>query len=817
MQLDTVWQDLRHGLRSWRSRPLLYALALTALALGIGANTTIFSVVRNVLLRSLPYPDPTRLVNLYEKSPRKNIARYFVSPSDYYDWRDRSRTLESFAGYWRNEANVTDTGHDPERIPAVSGTPSLTATLGLRMAAGRAISEAEGINGAPSVTLITYELWQRRYAADPSIFGKSIGINGAAATVVGILEPGVHFAGDAQVWNTLIPYRPRPTPRFMEAIARLRAGVSLGQARSEMDALARTTAAEFPGTNADWQIGVSGMYDDLVGPSRPALILLLVSVSLLLLIACANVASLLLAHASTRRHEVALRAALGAGSGRLVRQFFTESLLLACAGGAAGTAVALAGVRAVRAFGPANLPHIRDIGLSLPVLGYTLAVSLFTGLLFGMAPALGIRKPELAAAMNGSGRGMTGGRSEHHGRRVLVIAQVALSVTLANAAGLLIKSFARLTAVNPGFRTEHVLTANISLPQAQYADFTRVSDTFDRILSATRAMPGVKSAGTTTSLPLAHDLDYRIPFAFLALPAPKNLEDQTAWHRMVSTGLFAALGTPFLAGRDFNGHDTADGAPVVVINQSLARQYWPGGGIEYPIGQKLRVASGGLGPLGTILVRNPEVLGVVANIQYAALGKAAEPAIYFPSRQAPFYNVTLVVRTDASLAPGALIAGVRRKLFEIDSTLPLAHVRTMTEQLAESIAQPRFQTILLAAFSCLALLLGSIGIYGLLSYGVAIRTREIGIRAALGGRPADIRRLILGQGFQLVAWGLAFGMGASIATGRWLGNLLFHVKSADFATYAGVCALLAGVGLLAGYLPARTASNIDPGTALRES
>jgi putative ABC transport system permease protein len=815
MHLDTVWHDLRHGLRSWRSQPSLYAIALTALALGIGANTTIFSVVQTVLLRPFPYRDAARLVNLFETEPKNGVQRYFVSPSDYYDWRERSHTLEAFGGYWRNEVNLTDAGHDPERLPCVSGTPSLLSTLGITPILGRAISEQEALQSGPNVTLITAELWQRRYGSDPAILGKTIGINGQAHTVIGILPAGIHFAGDSQVWNNGIrDYRQRPTPRYMDAVARLRPGITLPQAQAEMDAIARAIAVESPSTNADWGIGLRTVPDDLVGNSRPALIVLLASVGLLLLIACANVANLLLAHASAREREVAVRAALGASAGRLARQFFTESLLLAVVGGSAGLLLAIAGVRAVRVFGPASVPRIQEVTLNIPVLFYTLAISVVSGLLFGMAPVLRMRKPELVTALKESGRSGSGGAHDRRGRNILVIAQVTLAVMLVNSAGLLIKSFTRLTNVDPGFRTERVLTANISLPIARYAKSADISNTFDRIREMASSLPGVKAAGITTSLPLAQDSDYRLPFRFLSLPSPKNPEDQTAWHRMVSPGLFSALGTPMISGRDFTEHDRADAPPVVIVNQTFARQYWQQGS---PIGQKVHAVSGGFGPLGRILSRDPEVVGVVADIKYSGLGRNAEPAIYFPNRQAPFASMTLVVRTDASLAPDALIGSVRRQLHDVDPDLPMAHVRALSEQVTESVAQPRFQTMLLAGFSTLALLLGSVGIYGLLSYAVVSRKREIGIRAALGGRPGDILRLVLGQGLVLVASGLAIGIALSLVSGRLLEKLLFQVKPADFTTYAIVCALLAAVGLLAGYLPARAASRIDPSDALREA
>ena len=814
MDFLTLWQDLRHGLRIWRSRPSLYSIALIALALGIGANTTIFSVIESVLIKPLPYREAGRLVNVFEKQAKTGVQRYFVSPSDFYDWKDRSRLLEAFAGYWRNEVNLTDAGRDPERLPCISMTPSLLGTLGIQPILGRGMTEQEGLVNGPDVALITSELWQRRYGSDAGIVGKTIGINGLATTVIGVLPSGIHFAGDTQVWNNGIrSYRHRPTPRYMDAIARLRPGTTLANAQSEMDAIARGIAAESPNTNADWGVGLRPLPDDLVGGSRPALLVLLASVGILLLIACANVANLLLAHASARQREVAVRAALGASAGRLARQFFTESLMLAMAGGCAGLFIAIAGVRSVRAFGPDSVPRIHDVTLSLPVLFYTLAISVASGLLFGMAPILRARKPDLAAALKETGRSESGGARDRYGRNVLVIAQVTLAVVLVNSAGLLIKSFTRLVNVDPGFRTEQVLTANISLPVARYAKAADVANTFDRIRAMAERLPGVRAAGETTSLPLAQDFDYRLPFRFLSLPAPRQPEDQSAWHRMITPGFFAALGTSFIAGRDFSDHDRADSPAVVIINEALARQYWPRGN---PIGQKIRAVSGGFGPLGRILLQDPEIVGLVKDMKYAGLGRIAEPAIYFPSRQAPFASMTLVVRTDASLSPESLFATLRRRLRDIDPDLPLSHIQTMSEQVSQSVAQTRFQTMLLAVFSALALLLGSVGIYGVLSYAVVSRRREIGIRTALGGGPADILRLILGQGLSLVARGVALGLVLSLAAGHALESLLFQVKPADPSNLVTVCALLTGAGLLAGFVPARAASRIDPGVALRD-
>lgn len=476
--------------------------------------------------------------------------------------------------------------------------------------------------------------------------------------------------------------------------------------------------------------------------------------------------------------------------------------------------LAIGGVRAIRTFGPASVPRIQEVTLNLPVLLYTMGISIAAGLLFGMAPVLRMWKPDVMLAMREGGRSASGGTRDRRTRSVLVVAQVALAVVLVNSAGLLIRSFLRLSEVNPGFRTENVVTTSLSLAPSRYPQPRDISNTFDRIIAEVAAIPGVRAAGTATTLPLAEDLDYRLPFRFLSQPAPQHLEDQTAWHRMVSPGLFRALGARLTVGRDFTDHDNGDSAPVVIINEALARQYLPG---RKPIGESIRGASGGFGPLGRILVKNPTVVGVVADIQYASLGKKAEPAIYFPSGQAPFYTATLVLRSEDSLPPETLIATVRRKIHDVDPDLPLAHVRTLREQVVDAVSQPRLQAQLLAAFSALALLLGSAGIYGVLSYSVVSRTREIGIRSALGAKPAIIERMILGQGMRLVAAGLAIGVAASLATGRLLETLLFGVRVADFVTYATVCALLAAVGLVAGFVPARAGSRIDPMIALRES
>ncbi|MDQ2945673.1 MAG: ABC transporter permease, partial [Acidobacteriota bacterium] len=665
---------------------------------------------------------------------------------------------------------------------------------------------------APRVALITAEYWQHRFAGDPHILGRVLTINAEPTTIIGVLPAGVRFADDAQIWNNLEPYRNRPGPRFTEVIARLRGGYTVAQAQQEMGQIAASLSREFPGTNKDWTVALKTVPDELLGNTRPALVMVFISVGLLLLIACANVANLLLAQAASRQREIAVRAALGASALRLARQFLTESLLLATLGGTAGILLSVWGVHFVRSLNLSNVPRLDHASLNLQVLLYSVAITILTGVLFGLAPIWRVLRPEVASTLKQDDKGSSSGSEQQRTRNLLVVGQVAIAVVLVASAGLLIKSFGKLTSLDPGFQTENILTANIPLPFSQYHDPAPISVFFDRLLDSVASLPGVKAAGVTTSLPLEQDLDYRLPFNFLSIPALQNPNDQTAFHRMVSPDLFKALGTPLLSGRFFTNQDTATSQAVVIINQALARQYWLQ---ESPIGQKLSAIRGGFGPLGRILLANPEVVGVVADVKYTGLAAAPAPAIYFPMRQAPFNSQTLVVRTTGS--PRALLGSIRQRVHTLDPNLPVAHVNTMSEQVANSVAQPRFQAILLGAFATLALLLGALGIYGVLSYTVVRRTREIGIRMALGGRPADIRRMILSQGLRLVGAGIVLGLVLALIAARIFASLLFGVQPTDAPTYALVTIVLLTVSSAASYVPARRATQIDPINSLRVS
>lgn len=811
--MNTLLQDITYTLRSWRSFPGLCSVAFLALALGIGANTTIFSAVDAVLLQPLGFPDADRIVHVFERSPKAGIEHYFASMADYHDWRDRSRTLGQFACFWRNEMSVTQAGNDPERVRGVSVSRGMIETLGIRPLLGRDISVEENKPpNPPRVALITAEYWQRRFAGDPNILGRVLTVNAEPNTIIGVLPAGVRFADDAQIWNNLAPYRSRPGPRFAEVVARLRPSYTVAQAQQEMGQIAASLSGEFPGTNEDWTVALKTAPDELLGNTRPALVMVFISVGLLLLIACANVANLLLAQAASRQREIAVRAALGASALRLARQFLTESLLLASLGGTAGILLSVWGVRFVRSLNLSNVPRLEHASLNPQVLLYSVAITILTGVLFGLAPIWRVLRPEVASTLKQDDKGSSSGSEQQRTRNVLVVGQVAIAVVLVVSAGLLIKSFGRLTSIDPGFQTENILTANIPLPFTQYHDPAPITAFFDRLLDSVATLPGVKASGVTTSLPLEQDLDYRLPFHFWSVPAPQNPNDQTAFHRMVSPDLFKALGTPLLSGRFFTNQDTATSQAVVIINQALARQYWSQGS---PIGQKLSALRGGFGPLGRILLANPEVIGVIADVKYTGLAAAAAPAIYFPLRQAPFNSQTLVIRTIGS--PRALLGSIRQRVHTLDPNLPVAHVNTMSEQVATSVAQPRFQAILLGTFAGLALLLGALGIYGVLSYTVVRRTREIGIRMALGARPADIRRMILGQGFRLVCAGIVLGLALALITARIFASLLFGVQPTDAPTYALVTIVLLAVSTAASYVPARRATQIDPINSLRVS
>ena len=813
--MHTLWNDSRHGIRLLGKTPALTVVALAALALGTGANSAIFSVVHAVLLAPLPFPDPDRLVRIYEDSPAPGPDTYFTSIGAVLGDYPRAEALEAVGGYWRHEMNVVDGVGEPVRLRGVSVTPDLFRVLGIQPAVGRAFAPSDFVTNVQVSphAILSWELWQTRYGGDRSILGRAIAIDGAPAEVIGILPAGVRFAGDAQVWQTMGDNRVGAAgrvPRYMDAVARLKPGAAIDVARAQLDAVAAESARETPRTNAGWGVIVRGMREDVVGPVEPALVVLLWAVGALLLVACANVAGLLLAQAEVRGREMAIRAALGASGGRIARQLLTESAVLGLAGGVLGLVVAYWAVAAVRAFGPASVPRLDEVGLNVPVLAYAIGISLLSGLVFGLAPAMRAWKPDLAPAL-GEGRTSTAGRTHLRLRGLLVVAEVAVAVVLVVGAGLLIQSFARLAGTPPGFAPQNVLTFNVALPVATYDTWDRTIGFYDRLLERLAALPGAIAVGTTTTLPLREELDYRLPVSVAGQPPSPNPSDSEAWYRMVSAGYFRAMGVPLVQGRFFTEADGPESPGVVIVNEAFVKRYLAG---VDPLGHALQAISGGFGPLGRILVQRPAIVGVVGDVKQAGLASGTEPAVYYHARQAPFRSTIVVVRTHGD--PRATIPDVRAQLHAVDPALPMAHVATLEQNVSNAVAQPRFQTLLLGAFAGLALLLGAVGLYGILSHSVLRRTREIGIRLALGGAPGDIRRMVMGEGLRLVAAGVALGLALALAVTRYLETLLYGVDARDPLTFSAVPLVLAATALLASYLPVRRATRIDPVTALRE-
>jgi predicted permease len=815
--MQTLLNDIRHGIRLLARTPGVTVVALAALALGTGANTAIFSVVHAVLLAPLPFEEPDRLIRIYEDSPAPGPDTYFTSVGAVLGDYPRADAIESVGGYWRHEVNVVDGAGEPARLRGVSVSPDFFRVLRLQPVLGRAFVRDDFVRSfAAAVSpcaILSWELWQTRYGGDPSIVGRKITIDGAPAEVVGVLPPGMRFAGDAQVWQPMGDNRVGAdgrVPRYMDAVARLKRGHAIDVARAQLEAIAAQSARETPRTNKDWGVIVRSLREDTVGAVEPALVVLLWAVGALLLVACANVAGLLLAQAEARSRETAIRAALGATGARIARQLLTESAVLGLAGGTLGLLVAWWGISALRAFGPANVPRLDEVSLSLPVLAYTIGISFLSGLLFGLAPALRAWKPDLAPAL-GEGRTATAGRAHLRLRGLLVVAEVAVAVVLVIGAGLLIRSFARLAGTPPGFAPQNVLTFNVALPVATYDTWDRTIAFYDRLLERLKAQPATVAAGTTTTLPLKEELDYRLPVSVIGQPPSPNPSGSEAWYRMVSADYFRAMGVPLLRGRFFTEADGPDSPGAVIVNEAFVRKYLPG---VDPVGHELEAIQGGFGPLGRIIVKQPAIVGVVGDVKQAGLASGTDPAVYYHARQAPFRNTTVVVRTHGD--PRAAIADVRAQLQAVDPALPMAHVATLEQNVSNAVAQPRFQTLLLGAFAGLALLLGAVGLYGILSHSVLRRRREIGIRLALGGAPGDIRRMVVGEGLRLVAAGVGLGLALAFVATRYLETLLFGVTARDPLTFAAVPLVLAATALLASYLPVRRATRIDPIAALRE-
>jgi putative ABC transport system permease protein len=805
--MDSLWQDLRYAIRNLGKNPGFTLLVLLTLALGIGANSAIFSVVDAVLLRPLPYREAERLVSIAESDQANSWAsRNAVAPGNFLDWREQNQVFEQMGAVSLPGYNLTGTDR-PERLLGAATSAGMLHMLGLQPVLGREFGPADDREGAEPVVMISHSLWQRRFGGDPTLIGKTVCLNTIAHTVVGILPAGLQFPNeDVDLW---VPIEQTITTKdmhwrnshYLDVYARLKPGVTLAQARIEMNRVANALKRSYPDTNSGAGAILISLPEDVVGDIRPALLTLLVAVGFVLLIACANVANLLLVRATDREKEMSIRVALGAGSSRLMRQLLTESVVLSLAGGAAGLLVAGWGRHALLALRPIGLPRFNTMGTDGRVLLFTLGISVVAGILFGLVPALRAARSDLSLALRGTSRGATAGMGTHRLRNLFGAGEIAISLVLLVGAGLLIRSFVRLRNIELGFRTDHTVTARVSIPRDKYAQDTQVASFYDQLLDHVRALPGVEAAGTVSFLPLTgHNFDES--FDVVGRP-PRPPSDRTyALIRFADPEYFRVLQIPLLRGRGIEDHDRAGTPRAVVISESMARQYWPD---TNPIGQHLKVYMG--------MDQSPwEVVGVVGDVR-TKINTGPEPTLYFSYKQAPYRFMVLTVRTHAN--PIAMVEAIRGAVRSIDPDQPLSQVRTL-DQLAEWTLVPwRFSMTLLASFAALALVFASAGIYGAVSYTVGQRTREIGIRMALGAQPGDVLRLILRQGMRVALAGIAVGLaGASYLT-QFLVTQLYGVRPTDPLTFGAITLLLAGVVFAASYIPARRATRVDPMEALR--
>ena len=800
------WQDLRYGARRLAKDPAFTAVALLALTLGMGSTATIFSVVDTVLLKPLPFRDAERLLVIWEKNPSQNRYRMFVAPANFLAWQKQSRAVEQMAALQEGRLNLTGgpNGHiDPEELKVERVTAGLFPLLGVEPKVGRTFRPEEDQPGRTNFVLLSHALWQRRFAGDPGIAGKTIRLRDQPYTVVGVLPPafGVMEPGV----EVFVPLGLNPSDtrtanaRVLTVIARRRG--PLEQVRAELDAVGAQMEQSLPALDKGWRPSVFELGDELVSGVRQALWVLMAAVGCLLLMACVNVANLLLARGATRRKEIALRCALGAGRGRIAAQLLSESVLLALGGGALGLLLAAGAIYVLAHGGPAGVPRLAQAALDLRVFGFALGVSLVTGILFGLAPGMQASGSGLSMTLKEGGRGGTAGRAGRRMRNALAIAEVALAVVVLIGAGLLIRSFIRLRGVDPGFRPAGVLTVRVPLAGGRNAAGERRIAFFKQVTDRIATLPGVRAVGAVNVLPLT-GLGVGATFAVEGRPAPNAEQRPLGLMRSVNSAYFSAMGIPLVAGRAPADSDTALSPPVIVVNQTLARRFWPGAS-----------AIGGRLAIDQIGGRVAEIVGVVGDVKPDRINGAEWPTIYVPYAQGPAAAMTLAVRTAG--APLGLASAVTREVRQLDPDQPVADVRTMEEVVNLAVSGARFQTALLASFAGVAFLLAAVGIYGVISYDVSQRTNEIGIRMALGAQPADVQWLILGQGARLAVYGIVAGLlGAGVLT-RWMGTMLFGVGPTDVWTYAAVSILLAVVALAASYVPSRRAMVPDPVIALR--
>lgn len=799
-------QDLHYGLRMLVKNPSFTIVAVLALALGIGANSAIFSVVNTVLLRPLPYKNPGRLVMLWEEATHLGFPKNTPSPANFIDWRAQNTVFEAMAAMVERSFNLTGVG-EPERFDGRRVSANLFDLLGVQPQLGRAFRAEEDKPGS-RVVILSNGLWQHRFGGDPRVIGQAVSLNGESYTVIGVMPGSFQFPTRRdQLWVPLAFDAKEAASRgnhFLEVIARMKPGVTLQQAQAEMSTIAARLAQQYPEENLRVGSVVTALQEQVVGDIKPALLVLLGAVGFVLLIACANVANLLLARAAARQKEIALRLALGAGRSRLTRQFLTESVLLAVIGGAVGLLLSIAGLRVLKTFIPDTISQAQAISIDAKVLVFTGLVALVTGIIFGLAPAMQVSHLDINDTLKEGGRDAAGGTRGNRIRALLVIGEIAVSFVLLMGAGLLINSFMHLRNLHPGFRANHLLTMKIPLSEVKYPDKERRSPFYAEVLRRVQALPGVQSAAVAGNLPLTYDGD-SMPIGIEGRTDPPPDQRPDVILRVVGPGYFSTMGIPLVRGRDFSEQDKADSARVVIVSEKTARHFWPG---ENPIGKRLKPGS---------TSRNIpwiEIIGVVKDVRQNDFVSEPKMQMYMPYQQLnSFAPNALVVRTNVE--PLSLAGAVRNAIWAVDKDQPVSNLRSMDEIVSEAVARQRFSMLLLGIFAALAMVLAAVGIYGVMSYSIAQRTREIGLRIALGAQKSDVLKMILRQGLRFVAAGLAIGLAASFVLTRVMASLLFGISATDPATFVSISLMLIAVALLASYIPAVRAMKIDPMLALR--
>jgi predicted permease len=809
--MTTLLQDLRFAFRSFAKSPGFTLTALLTIALGIGANTSIFSVVNGVLLRPMPYGEPERVVLVGHRYTGSFSLETGVSGAGYRFYAEQNRAFERTAGFTNWQANLA-TGDEPERLVGQAATSQYFATLGIPTILGRAFTPEEEQAGNDKVVILSEGLWARSFGRDPAVIGKPVVVNGEAHTIVGVVPNGFQFGIDPiQIWKPLVFNPEQVAPQcwgceFMSMLARLKPGTTLEAASTDLSRIAQLVREnQASGRDSSWGLYTKLASEQVVGSVRPALLVLMGAVGFVLLIACANLANLLLARATGRQREIAIRTAMGAGRTRLVRQLLTESLLLAIVGGAAGLLLAFVAIKALVASNPINLPRIDAVGIDGRVLVVTALATIVLGLLFGLAPAIHAGRAAIHGALK------EGGRSSHQGgslRATLVVSEIALALMLLIGSGLMLKSFRKWVAVDPGFKPEQVLTFGISLPQARYPERAQQLAFMDRLRTELAALPGVERVGGNVSLPMTNN-NWTRSFNVEGFTPPPGQNGPWGDFRVVTPGYFEAMGIPVVKGRSFDESDVAEGRLVAVVDEVLARKYWPG---QDPLGKRV-----GYGRTADGQPQWFEIIGVVGHVMQNSPRDDERTQLYRPLAQAPVNALGFAIRTRGD--PNSLVTPVRRLVLSLDPVQPIFSAEPMTAKVSGSSSQPRFLSLLLGLFAAVAATLAAVGIYGVMSYTVARQTHEIGIRMALGAEVAKVRRLVLNRGLLLAGLGVAVGLGGALILGRLMATqlfaILFQTRALDAPIFGAVAAGLVAIALAATWIPARRATLVDPMIALR--